>query len=718
MGCLNSKSTTEKSKTTSQNGHKAKAPPVTKANGAGPDAGGKASNEPPRAEADASPQQVTRTFLKTVLEGAEHFFSSLPDSQTVKQVVALTFINSCVEVTRTKYRLKTDDIIDLVTTLTQQLKLPLLQGSMSGVEERSMDDSFSRILIAWVANNPSLTRKISAEAAQAVLDTLYIRYAVVKQTSFEDILVYQFRWISVNQVAMEVFAKFAEGREAMTPEQMGKFLRETQGIEITDRQLMEKVKFRFGGGIHRYNFASYNGSVLTNNAIDPARVSNVWQDMTQSFTHYRLQSTRIESEEDLKRASTDNTRAYMLNIRKEGGQLCSGTCPLRSVFEAIKKFGFATNTYPIVLCLSPGKSIPVALQTELAHELSEGLGTLLAKGLMFEGAVISDPKFNPGALRKKVLIMGPQCNLKPFIGFMVADMAKDGLGVRVTDVVELTPAAKGGVLKDDWLTHFNDEPIHNKQHLRERLAKLRVGEEFSVKRENLDEIKIVVGGVVDTEDKTASPELSALVFFKYAPASEHPKPWDTERIDAAKLSSMRPDPKRFADHFGIVSIDGKQGADDDAEGQSSRLGIQFVDLESSERCLAWSRGRFCDNGRCGYLLGTDIGFETTSDLSISIIGGPRVLGIAALASATVKIHGGGTSRQSGVQLTFSGCNESSIAVVQMKFESNGIERGFTASFSPALIRPGYHALPCIAAGEERSPKKHIHGVYIFASKGK
>lgn len=71
--------------------------------------------------------------------------------------------------------------------------------------------------------------------------------------------------------------------------------------------------------------------------------------------------------------------------------------------------------------------------------------------------------------------MSEQTTLKPFIGFMVADMIKDGLGVRVTDVIENTPAAKGGVQKDDWFTHVNGKPIHNKQHLRQFLDKLQVG---------------------------------------------------------------------------------------------------------------------------------------------------------------------------------------------------------------------------------------------------
>ncbi|CBZ28746.1 conserved hypothetical protein [Leishmania mexicana MHOM/GT/2001/U1103] len=729
MGCLNSKSTAEKTRTPgpkrfgyhhkSNNKHHSEEKGDVLQYSAVKGWGGSSDNDERTEKMESDANKATKAsaerFLRSILEGAEVFFSGLPDSQAVKQLVALTFTNSCAEVTRTKFRLKLDLITVLLTLLARQLKLPLIEASVPQVEERAMDDGFSRILLAWFSNNPSFRKTIPVTAGQAVLNTLYIRYVVNTSVSFEDILAYQFRWVSANDAATEVFNKFADGKESMTSEQLGKFLRDVQRSEVTDRQIVEKFKYCFGGGIHKYNFISYNGSVLTNNAIDPARTSDVWQDMTQSFTHYMVSCVRIETEEDLKRAAADGTRALVLNINKAGnGKLMVGSCELETILEGVKKNGFSTNTYPIILCLSPGTPMPTPVQDEVAKMINDILESTVAEGLMFEGAMINDPKFSPGALRNKVLVMSHQSRLKPFIGFLVADMNKDGLGVRVTDVMEGTPASKGGVLKDDWLTHINGIPIQNKQHLRETLARLKVGDEFTVRRENLHDVKVVVGGAIDPQDTTASASLSSITFFKYSDSND-PKPWDTERVPASSLATTKLTRKDLLTHFAFCTVNSAEVSTElpDVEGKAANQGIQFVDVDNSERCLPWARGRFSDNGRCGYILKTDIDSAKSPELSFSIIGGPRLLNCSPLTSMNVTIHGAGAARVNGSQVSFTDCNQATIAVVQMTFEANGAERTFTSAFCPGLLRPGYRALPSIPSGEERAPKKQIHGIYCF-----
>lgn len=732
MGCLNSKAVAEKSKTHANSPSEAQRPnggsPSGSRNAAGAKDGNRKGNDPtgkvnessmekggPSSDASKTAQVSAEQFLRCILDGTERFIASLPDSVAVKQAVALTFTNSCAEVTRTKYRLKPEVVMELISSLAQQQKLSLIQSSVPLVEERDMDDGFSRILLAWYSNNPNFGKRISVEAGQVVLDTLYIRYVVNKPVTFEDILGFYVRWVSANRAAIEVFAKFVEGKEIMSTEQFGRFLRETQHLEVTDRQILEKYKYRFGGSIHRYNFVSYNGSVLTNNAVDPARTSDVWQDMTQSFTHYTVSCVRIEEEEDLRRAIADGTRAFVLNIKRgANGTLVAGTCELQVILDCIKKSGFLTNTYPIVLCLSPGTPMPIDVQDAVAHQITDTLDTMVAKGLMFEGATINDPKFSPGALRKKVLIMSYQSSLRPFIGFLVADMNREGLGVRVTDVMEGTPAAKGGVVKDDWLTHVNGETIRNKQYLREFLAKLNVGDEFTVKRENLDEIKIVVGGAIDPNDKGTSPALSTCAFFKYSNGANL-KPWETVLLSGPQLVTTTLSRKELANHFAFCTVDSSKLTKEvpDPEGIAARLGIEFIDVDNSERCLAWVRGRFSDNGRCGYILKTDIENSKTPECCVNIIGGPRLQSCPPLATVKVMLHGAGSVRTTGSQITFSDCNQATVAVMDMKFESNGTERSFTSSFCPALLRPGFRALPAIPSGEERAQKRQFHGVYCF-----
>lgn len=719
MGCFNSKSTSSKGpKDKNASKERDNGPSSKRESGKNvPKGSGKESQHKSKTSNrndNTSSTEPAERFLRSFVSDAESFIKGLPDSAPVKQLVATTFMNSAVETIRTKFRMKFSDILELATSVTEELKLSLLRASLDQVEDRSMDDGYTRLLLAWHSNNPAFEKKISAAAGQAVLDNLYIRYTVSKPVTFEDLMRYHFTWGSASQAVMEVFTKFSDGKEIFTTEQLAKYLRETQRTETTSRQLAEKYKYRFGGGIHRYNFATYVTSVLTNSSVDPSRTTTVWQDMTQPLTRYMVGCTRVEKEEDLNRAIADGTRALMLNLRRgDNGVILSGACPLQTIVKKIKADGFTTNTYPIVLRIAP-KKLPRDVQTDAANIISTTLDSLLAKGLMFEGAVITDPKFSPSALRKRVLVLSEQTKLKAFVGFMVADMNKDGLGVRVTEVLDNTPASKAGIVKDDWLTHVNATPVGSKDELRRALASISVGEEFTVKRENLDEVKVAMGGAVDPNAAGGSAEMSGLTFLTYSNAATH-KPWEVEEVDAEKLPLTSLTRKDIADHFALVCIDSNGKAKmPDYEGIASRIGIQFIDTDNTERCLAWSRGRFCDNGRCGYLLRTDTDPEESSDLTINIIGGPRVLNSPPLSTAAVLLHGSGSVRHSGSQITFSACDHATVAVVRMTFETNGEERTFTASFSPAIIRAGYRALPAVAAGEERSTNRKVHSIFCFA----
>lgn len=662
----------------------------------------------------------------STLGEAERFITELADPQATKQAIALTFLNSIAELIRNKWRQTFAAAKEKMMASIQKSKLQLFSSCVGLTQEQYMDDGFTRLLAAWRSHNPGGKKKIAAEEISAILAALYIHLDIPanRETfTFYDVMQFHFRWIACNTAALEVFGKFSEGKETMTAEQLARFLRETQRIDVTDRQIMEKLTYRYGGMIHRYNFACYNGSVLTNCAIDPSRTSDVWQDMTQPFTRYVLCCARVDSPSTLEKAvSLESVRAIVLpELRKAGpnNYLC-GTCPLNVIITSIKKHGFATNTYPIVLCLPPASSLPRDVQAEVAQQLSEGFGSFLGKGLMLEGSVISDPKFSPGALRKKVLLMGSQSSLKPFVGFMVADMNKDGLGVRVTDVVEGTPAAKGGVSKDDWLTHVNGQAISNKQRLRELLSTVEVGSEIAIKRENMDEMKIIVGGVVNPNDTTVAPELSNLVFFKYADTTGKPKPWDTNILSSSSLLASGVRRQQFEDHFAFVSISGKEADSSKADilGRAMALGIQFVDVDNSERCLGWSRGRFTDNGRCGYLLkaSTEGGHqEVARDVEIDVIVGPRAIGNPPVREGTIELFGPGKAKMVGSNVTFTGCTESSICVLRVIFETDNVENaGFIASFCPALCRPGFRALPCLPIKNNVSWKGGgIHGTYVF-----
>ncbi|EKG05794.1 hypothetical protein TCSYLVIO_003130 [Trypanosoma cruzi] len=637
-------------------------------------------------------------YLRLFLEGAESVFGggypfNSPDEQ---YHVSLTFLNSCVEVTRMKFRLKTVVIVDLIEKIAIEKKLKTILSILPDVKENCVDEGFARLLHMWFENNSGFSNTLDRADDGPVMVGKNINKNAKNLTGFSSILASYLR-SAISIQAMNIFPKFVHDGDIMTVEQFGKFLRETQRTDVTDSQVREKYNYRFGGAIHRYNFNTYLGGLSTNCALDPLRTKDVWQDMTQPLTRYSVNTARIESEADLTRALEDSSRAFLLNLKKnEEGVLCSGTCPLQTILESIQKNGFVTNSYPIVLCLSPAKTISLELMDELACIITKDFSSLLAKGLMFEGSIISDPKFSPAALRKKVLLLGYQSRLKPFVGCFVADMNRDGLGVRVTDVVEGTPAAKGGLSKDDWLTHINGEAIQNKQHLRERLAKFHLGEEFTLRKENLEDIKIVVGGIVDTDDKGASASLSNILFLKYTDGNSE-KPWETQVLGGKTIQNSNLKRKDLDDHFALFYSEGIS-ANLDHIGIATEMGVQFIDTGILQEAQMWAHGRFVDNGGSGYLIKSDSGMEGTVTATVEIIAGPQEIKGVALTKGRARVYGAGSARVDGSKFTFKGCNDATVTVIDCEFAQNGGSFSFSAAFPLALLRSGCRVLPLRQTG--------------------
>ena len=192
--------------------------------------------------------------------------------------------------------------------------------------------------------------------------------------------------------------------------------------------------------------------------------------------------------------------------------------------------------------------------------------------LMFEGATLSDPQFSPSALKTKVLIMAKQAPLKPFVGLFVADMHREGLGVRVTDVKDGTPAAKAGIHKDDWLTHLNGGAIGDKRNLKLQLAQLQLGDICTVRKENLEEVKIVVGGMVACKSGATAP---ASLNGTFPPRHSSP--------DVPSLAASGPtdeNPSLFASMTNGSSVGG------DSEFATAMSDMVFVRLDDTSAAAA------------------------------------------------------------------------------------------------------------------------------------
>jgi hypothetical protein len=459
--------------------------------------------------------------------------------------------------------------------------------------------------------------------------------------------------------------------------------------------------------------------------------------MTQPLPHYIVSTAHVDSEAELIKAIRENVRAFVLTCsKKEDGEVYSGSCKLSLILETIKQSGFKDSGYPIVLCFNPQHPLDLELQEMIAALVKTKLDGLVARGMMFEGAMINDPNFSPAALQRKVLLMGNQAPLKPFVGFHVADMNREGLGVRVTDVQGCTPASKAGIAKDDWLTHINGAQIKNKQHLREQLALFQLGDEFTMKKENLDEVRIVVGGAVCSGDGVAAQTLSDLIFLKFVTADtdphEHFFPWESSSTtgDLVPASWKQDEPQSGGDaltpnrrdlneRFLFVAQPSElANCGDSFVGSATSRGAQFVDAGGRVDTHIWARGLFTDNAHCGYILkSSEADSEAlASDVTLKIISGPHKAQGYPPGKVSVRIHGSGKWLQHDtLTFTFTECEESTVAVVTMIYQLGDQSITFVSSFPPLLLRGGYRVLPTIELTEELSPSPTTHGVFCTIS---
>lgn len=567
--------------------------------------------------------------LRQVVLDAEAVLKSLEISVEEKEFIALSFINTLGDVLRHTYRLKKEGLQEAIEDLCSDASIKIHRSVTSKFTHGAREEFLNHLLVSWTARNPSGAPTIPAELANEVL--LENQIAPWKHTpmSFADCYRELLR-VGDNAYANSIFTKYSEGNMTMTSHQFLKFLTECQHSDTATIKLAEeKTKERFGAVGTRFTFALYLQSLTLNTAQDPRRGGTVWQDMTQPLPQYMVRTSLVDTLDELSTSLSMGVRAIVLHCHEdENGVVMAGDASFDEMLHMIKEEGFAASNYPLMLCLAPEVSLTVSLQNRIAKSLTSILGDeLIAKGMMFDGATINDPKFSPAALQHKVLILGSQAPLKPFVGFLVADMNRNGLGVKVTSVVAQTPAAKAGVQNGDWFTHINNEQITNKSHLKSILAKLQLGEEFTMRKENLEDVTIVVGGMVQG-DELNSKELSGLIFLKFTQELGDNSPWDVCVVDPKNPSGRRTSNANIEDrkqaegdsrsalshYFRFTTL---RNPPHEAVLSATHSGVQLICTTRNTEDQKWSRGFFTDNGACGYIqksiqIGTDsTGFSIT-----------------------------------------------------------------------------------------------------------
>lgn len=663
-------------------------------------------------------KEPAELFVQSFLEESNTFFSSLCEGAWFQEVQGVVFLNSVAEFLRLTFRMRMAPTQELLKNM-----LPTgshLASWILKMEDHVADDGYMRLLNGWEAQNPQHDRKISAKAMRNILRGADVHFPQAPEGTFATLLTVFRDCTQSNKQITELFDTYSSNKLTLTTEEFMKMVREAQGMEtVTLRAVTDKIRNRFGGCVTKYNFASYHSGLITNSAYDPQRATTVWMDMTQPLPHYLISTTRVESETDLGRALKENARSLVLSCRKrEDGKIYSGDVQLQVVLDQIKAYGFKDNAYPIVLCFNPDTPLPLDLQEEVAALVKEKLGHMLGRGIMFEGAMLNDPNFSPAALQKKVLLMGFQAPLKPFVGFHVADMNRDGLGVRVTDVQEATPASKAGIVKDDWITHINSLQIQNKQDLKQRLMNFKLGDEFSMKKENLDEVRVVVGGAVTASDEKSAQALSDLIFLKFVNDEVHSKYYPWESSVSHGCEGDLPVKNELMAHFMFVSQPvspprNRTERELDFAGEAASRGIQFVDVGGNVDTHIWSRGLFAENARCGYVLKDGTSKPQNFEVTVRIISPPFKAHKSTLSNATVTVHGiGNCLHEPFDTFKFTDCESSTVAAIVMEFTSgDGETLKFVASFPPLLLRNGYRELPTVEATEELDQSPPQHGVF-------
>lgn len=650
-------------------------------------------------------------FLRVVMKGYHDYLEQLGDevTQSVKETLALVFMNSCVDVVHNNFRMKSDVVVSTVRGIARDLHLAICETVADRVEEHAVDDGLSRLLNAWLAKNKEGTAAVPPATAVAMLASIDVTQIEFLGDVTFHALVKEFYAFHKNAVLDKIFYKYSDGKETMPDENYSRFLSDVQGTAASTLDAHEKIRSRFGGAMTKYAFSTYESRSHSNFILDP-RSRDVWQDMMEPLPNYMVRTQSIHSREDLESALQQGVRAFVVHcVRNDAGVVVTGTLPLRELLETLKAKAFATNTYPVIICLDPTHRLSKDVQETVATDITEVLGSSLARGLMFDGASINDPQYSPAALQKKFLLMGTQAPLKPFVGFLVADMNRVGLGVRVTDVKDATPAAKAGIVKDDWLTHINGEAIQDKQHLKRLLVGLQLGQEFTMKKENLDEVRVVVGGAIPEDDKDSTKHLSDLIYLKFSDARQEDldsmAPWETS---AAHVSDMHDSPeKRQALQHHLVFLSDAETVEETPDGRRttevSNLGVQFMDNAASRQLHIWSQGKFAENAHCGYVLKCNVLPEGRVHLRLRIdfLSAPHHLrDDAILRSVAATIYGSGkvaVTPEKSVLLDVD--NESAVVAFTLEYESKGATHRLVGSFPAHLIRIGYRGMPVVYENE-------------------
>lgn len=637
-------------------------------------------------------------FFKSVLPAADRLLVSAfpPD---VAAMVCLSLVNTTIDVARQVFRQKYAHAKESITQIATEGHLVTVEMALTFVEEHSSTDFFMTALLSWFEHNPLASAVVSRECIEAIFESITVprRLIGTEPWTFASVLRIALDRRIAAPILESVFRQYAGMEVTMAPSRYRAFLTDVQATDVTEKTATERVRLRFGGAVTLSTLALHLNSPNSNCVLDPQRTTNVWQDMTQPLPNYIVHTRVADTVVDVQRALRDGVRALVFHCREVHDEVYGGEEPLASLVAEVRQQAWKENPYPVIIALAPSSPLSLAAQDRIAAILTQTLGDTLAKGIMFDGASLHDPTFSPVALQRKVLVMGVQAPLKPFIGFYVADIQRNGIGVRVTDVQHNTPAEKAGLQRDDWITHINGQSIENKDFLRRVLCGMKLGEEFRLRRENLEEVRVVVGGMVVPNDAQVSKQLSDLIFLKLCtPRSDgHSAPWEAHMMASDELLRPQSPLRRrdLSEHFAFLQLPCTD--ESDVASVAHDVGVQFVCADHSLSSQRWAKGLFLDNANSGYLMKTDSNAEATEPtvIRMEIVLPPLSVDEGATMTVTCTAYGRSKATvDDGRVIVMSSSSENAVVLVTMTFSTVDKSVSLWSSFPPSLLRCGYRAL--------------------------
>jgi len=406
-----------------------------------------------------------------------------------------------------------------------------------------------------------------------------------------------FKRLSTREEIIRLLEKFAEDGKGLTIAELAGFLTTKQQInDVTNAMCLEIIeKFEPVGESREKGYLGVDG--LTNylfsdecNILDP-KCSTIYQDMNHPLSHYFISSSHNTYLLEDQLRGPSSVEGY-ISALKQGcrcleidcwdgedneptiyhGHTFTSKILFRDAIAAIKKYAFCESAYPLILTLENHCSIDQ--QKVMARHLIEILGDSLCCDPVDENRT-SLP--TPESLKYKILIKGKKLSAE-----------KEGDGDDLGDVSEEDEAAEMVIQDDDTTDGLKEMFAKRQEKQKEKEKKLKLARELSRLVNYLCAVKFHSFEQAHTKRKYY--QMSSFSESKFLGLGES-EGNAFVRYNTKFISRTYP---------GGIRVDSSNYNPQDAW----NLGCHIVALnyQTDGQMMDFYRGKFMDNGNCGYLL--------------------------------------------------------------------------------------------------------------------